>query len=173
MMTQKPFDLIVVDGEQLAREVAYGEGHNCLDFQTGGIVPAMGCAQTDIGEGRAALHNGKRFIRIPPCDEISKELKARYDDAEWGDYQNSDDLLPNNSEAEEVREIIKPIIKAARQDPGYRDYCDHLHEDLAAEETALRWIASLRPTVMVGLMEEGLGMTLVYDPADEQWNDAM
>jgi hypothetical protein len=172
-MTQKHFEGIVVNGAQLAQAIAYGKGDKCLDFNAGGIVPATDCPATDIGEGRPALKRGKRFIRIPTLDELCEELKARYDDWESGDYEDDDELLPNNPDAEAVRELLKPVIEAVRQDPGYQEYCEHLHQDLAAEETALHWIASLRPSVMVGWFEDGLGVTRVYDPAEKNWVDAV
>jgi hypothetical protein len=177
-MAQKKFEGIVVNGQQLAQVIAFGEGDRCLDLTTGDIVRAKDCPETDIGEERPALKSGKRFIRIPAFDEMRAELKARYDQCESLDHTDNDELPLNSPVLEEFRERIEPIIEAARQDSDAArqdsdyDY-ENLHEDLGAEETALRWIANLRPIVMVGWSEDGFGVTRVYDPTEQKWMDAM
>jgi len=172
-MTQKLFVGIIVNGEQLALALASGSGDKCLDFVTGSIVPASECPEKDIGEGRPGLRKGKRFIRIPNLDEICTEWKARYDDWEYGDYKDNDELLPQTDEAEEVREMLWPWVEHVGQQPKYQEWCKWLNAELSKEATALRWIANLRPAVMVGWSEEGLGVTSVYDPAVKEWVDAM
>lgn len=172
-MSAKEFKGIMIDGEQLASVLAYGNGERCLDFTTGKIVLADECPEAQTGDGRIALSQGKRYIRIPVFDEIRDELKARYDDWEFGDYEDNEELLPDNPEASKVREILGPLLDAEREPPEYKEWCDDMHSDLAAEESAFRWIASLRPTVMVGWFEDGLGVTQVYDPDQKEWVDAM
>jgi hypothetical protein len=168
-MAQKEFKGIIVNGEQLTLALWRGKGEDCLDFITGSIVPASECPEGDIGEGRPALKRGKRYIRLPALEEIRQELKARYDNWEQGDYEDNDDLLPQRPEAQEIRELLRPDLDAIGQDPDYQESCDFLHEELAAEEAAQRWIASLRPTVMVGWAEDLLGVLLVYYPDVREW----
>ena len=172
-MTPKQFEGIIVDGEQLAQEISSGKGDKCLDFVTGNLIPIDQCVQEGIGEGRPGLQQDKRYIRIPNLDEASTEMKARYDDWENGDYQDNTDLMPNNPKAAEIREMLKPLLEAVSKTPEYKEWCEVLHEDLAAKNSAMRWIASLRPKVMVGWKEEGLGVTHVYVPAVQSWVDSM
>jgi hypothetical protein len=96
-MAQNHFPGIVVNGQQLAQELACGTGERCLDMSSGNIVPAKDCPENEVGDGRPALRQGKRFVRIPCMDEIRQELKARYDDAESGSYEDSDELLPQGN----------------------------------------------------------------------------
>jgi hypothetical protein len=160
---------VVINSEELALRIAFGQSDYCVDFQTGAIVPSSGCPEQDTGDGRPALHQGKRFIRIPAFDELQQEFKARYDEWEQGDYEDSTELLPGDASAGEMRGNLAPRLEAARQDPGYREWAQALHGDMAAEAAAMRWIAILRPSCLVGWYEEGIGVTQVYDPASGEW----
>jgi hypothetical protein len=168
-MEPKEFVGIIVDSEQLSGEVSAGKGDKCLDFKTGNLVPATDCPDHETGEGRPAIRAGKRFIRIPNLDEVRLEIKAFLDDQEFGDYEDADELLPDTPGAKEIREAMAPMLEAMREDPEYKELCHYTHLDMAAEVAAQRWIAILRPPIMVGWFEDGFGVTQVYDPAVLDW----
>ena len=54
----------------------------------------------------------------------------------------------------------------------WRSISRFLHGDLAGEESAMKWIKGLRPEIMIGWFEDGLGVKRVYDPAAKEWVDA-
>jgi hypothetical protein len=158
-----------IDIEELAGELRHGKGDRCLDFETGAIVRAEDCPEQATGEGRPALRQGKRFIRIPTFDDMCRADKERLDEMDWGDYEDATELLPEDPEAEEVRRALEPLFDA--EDPDYREASEQLNGDVAAEGVALRWVASLRPSFAVGWLHEGIGITFVYDPERGGWVD--
>jgi hypothetical protein len=143
---------IGIDGEELGRALSYRQSNRCLDFATGAIVPIENCPEYERGEGRAALRNGKRFIRIPVLDELRLELKAQYDKYDRADLEDDDSLSPQDEESLQIRELANRI--------------------LAEEETALAWIRSLEPNLWIGWVEDDLGVTQVWDPEKREWFDA-
>ncbi len=172
VMTRKQFEGIIVNRDLLTQAVAYGTGDKCLDFVTGEIVLTASCAEADIGEARPGLKQGKRFIRIPMLDDLQKHFKTQYDEFEFGGHLDNDDVLPKNPQAEEMRELLRPLSDEIRQSTEYRESCELLHGDLAGEEAAMKWIEGLRPEVMIGWFEDGFGVKRVYDPAAKDWVDA-
>ena len=142
------FETITINGERLAYELSYGKNDKCLDFETGEIVGLQGCPESQLGEGCHALHQGNRFIRIRRLDELGDEWKARYDG--W-----------------EFEETSSP------QSGHYSEWAAFLHDELAGEETAMRWIRWLRPSCVVQWLEEGFGITRAYDPTDASWRETM
>jgi hypothetical protein len=57
--------------------LAHGKGGLCLDLTTRDSVSASGCPDAETGEGRPALGQGKRFVRIPSVEEGDAAENAR------------------------------------------------------------------------------------------------
>lgn len=140
---------LYIDGCEPGCQLADGKGDRCLDLETGAIVPMEGCQPHETGEGRPALQQGKRFVRIPTFDELHQEFKARYDEMEK-EAAKDDASIPRTRD--------------------YREWADFLNGEFAAEECAIRWIASLRPDRLVAWVDDDV-VTQVYDPATGKWDD--
>jgi hypothetical protein len=148
----RPFVSVIIDAEELARRVAHGKGDHCVDFVTGAIVRAEDCPEAETGEGRPALAQRKRFIRIPTLDDSWRQEKDSLNEADRG---------------------AKGLAGTVKERSDYREWCEYLNQEMASENVAMRWLASLRPSRVVGLFEEGLGVTNVYDPLKGAWVEAM
>ena len=141
---------VAVEGSKLADAIAYGKGDQCFDFMTGKIVKLADCPEAETGESSRDLERGNRFIRIPTFDEMSEEIP---------ELESHDDRCDEGAAKDMPDEDREHDIEIA----------SFLQKDLAAEECALLWIASLSPSMMVGWLEEGLGVSKVYDPETHQW----
>jgi hypothetical protein len=156
--------ILAVDGEALAKQFGYAEkSTHCLDFQTGKIVLAADCLQEETGDGRTALEEGKRFIRIPCRNEIQDEERVRFDRFEKEEEEHEDPRL-NDSEPYLVPEML--------DSPQSQEWSEDCRKQLSSEMIAQRWIASLKPGCRVGWSYKGLGVTKYYDPESHRWRDA-
>src|SRR5262249_7111847 len=123
--------------QELGAALESGKGDRCLDLTTGAVVPAASCPDQETGEGRPALRQGKRFVRVPAFDELHQELKRQLDNAQA--EQDQEELLSSDLEGEE---------------DDFLGYCDFLRGEEAQQRVALLWIASLRPDFKVEMVDE-------------------
>lgn len=119
-----------------------------LDLHTGQIVHRQHVAASEAGQGRGAVAEGKRYIRVPFLNELAMSMPA----------PPAADLaaaFPNDPERQEL-----------------------VREGHKVEMAAKAWLASLQPPVTIewfdGISTDAAGRwqgpTLeVYDPALGEW----
>jgi hypothetical protein len=169
----------------------------CLDLTTGAVVPAAGCPQEETGEGRPALQQGKRFLRLPALDEAFLEFVERGEQAEGEaerkflnkDYPKgtSDDWsawcaavrdeIKATCPPEEWHDLIAVCrrLRNEAQDlveerEKIRGWFRFLREEESAQKLALRWVACLRPEFPVLMVDECDDEPLFqFDPKSGRW----
>lgn len=151
--------------QHLGRNLASGKGNYFLDCKTGKMLDfkELTGKEAECGEGRPAVAQGKRFIRIPSLDEMYAELKKQVD----------------NVEAPEDEAFARFELFSKKDRADFLEFCDFMRGEQAEGEMALRWISSLRPPFQVEMMDELtedepddpciLGR---YDPGSHKWSDA-
>jgi hypothetical protein len=141
--------------QELGEALACGKGDRCLDLTTGAVVPAANCPDQETGEGRPALRQGKRFVRVPAFDELHQELKQQLDNAEA--EQDQEELLAS---------------ELGGKENDFLGWCDFLRGEEAQQQAALRWVANLRPDFKIAMVDELDDEPLyVYDPERGDWVD--
>jgi hypothetical protein len=125
-----------IDITELGLQLREGHGDKCLDFQTGTIVLAKDCSEVDSGEGRPALLQGKRFIRIPTLDEAYCEILT---DNTKRDYRAAEEEFERfKVERESLKAQLSPeareVIEAA--DAAFEAHIESMPE--GAQKDALR-----------------------------------
>jgi hypothetical protein len=181
-MSEHIIGIVMQDlGNCLSRK---GQSNEYLDFETGKIVPASECPAEETGQGRAALHEGKRFIRIPAFDEAYDETlagDARRDylaaEKEFKKFQEerknmtglSPEVIKYMEEGDAILDALlarepegpeKDALVAAWNHPDILlsdeeiEWREHMRAATSAVSIALRWIASLEPPFRVLWLDE-------------------
>jgi len=156
MSEGRDYDIKIVI-QDLGRDLANGKGEYCLDLETGNLLGWEEVAgRDDAGEGRPAVQAGKRYIRIPPFDELYQSEKDLYDRIE----------VPG------TRRWARNHLPDSERD-DFLEWDDYMQGEQVAGNLALNWISSLRPPISVLMVDELDGETewCLYDPATGKWED--
>jgi hypothetical protein len=79
-------------------------------------------------------------------------------------------VIPANDEAYREIEERYDLPRGDCRNPTMEEFLDR---ENSVEVLALNWIACLRPSFVVECVEEGLGITMVYNPESGKWEKAM
>jgi hypothetical protein len=140
----------------LAQEIASGNGSKFFDLETGDVVGEADCPEGARGVGRPAVKDGKRFIKIPVFDDLCKSESKILEDK----CSKLAKMVGHN----------RPGIN-----PRNQEEWDLLWECSTApdpyQEVARRWIASLQPPFHIALKDEDDFVVFEYHPETNQWTD--
>jgi hypothetical protein len=173
----------------LAREIAQGTGNHYFDFATGDVFADRECPKEDRGEGRPALHAGKRYIRILAgddcCKSVNEQLNAQLTekveaaeqsraaiDPEEAVQRWLDALAelvgPPQTQEEEVlrRQKVRTVVAEHPTEEEYNLLWALIEAavDDPWEAMARRWIESLKPPCRIALIDDDGDAIFEYDP---------
>lgn len=157
-------DAITINADEL-RDVVHRGLRVCLDLWSGEFAAVHQCPEPEVGEGRGGVRAGRRFIAVPPLDEMVQEFTAQHnklDDGRW--------FTPNVYRTEVPDATDDEARKAAEDAQRWLQFCN---EEAAIERAAMNWLRCLALPMRIEWLEPHLGVVSVCEPGANEWSDTL